>query len=377
MDNYDDDDDDDMEEVQLQTDDLTALPPHLREEIDVAFDRAARASSRTAPADESESPRRSKRRRLNPEPAQEDTEGGFMLYAEEGEEPASAGGFLPDEPPEAGGFLPSSSPAAAAKKPSHLPLSSIPLALKLLRLPPDDDDVLSTFREAATGWGEGGGGEEQGVSREDWRAVCAVLIGQREELPEEEEDGEDGEELEEGEEGGFARQEEGEGEEESDLTSSEDWRPEPQAESYSASDAGSTYEEVTTPSKRAGKGKGKGKGRRAPVEELSELTYSDLSSRKKREVREAFELFFEETWQGANGNAQGQGQGKGKGKEKELPPTITRRIGAADVARAAKLLNEKMSPAEIEQMLELFTSTQDGTIGVQEFTKIMIMGNVL
>ena len=72
-----------------------------------------------------------------------------------------------------------------------IPVSLIPSALQRLDLPADDEDVLQVFRNAAGGWSRsprtdglgivGAREEKQGgaVSRKDWRAVCAVIIGDR------------------------------------------------------------------------------------------------------------------------------------------------------------------------------------------------------
>ena len=69
---------------------------------------------------------------------------------------------------------------------ASIPLSSIPSALQLLDLPPDDSEVLSVFKNAASGWSsdsimsfEGLNPQEKFVSREDWRSVCAVLLEHR------------------------------------------------------------------------------------------------------------------------------------------------------------------------------------------------------
>lgn len=50
--------------------------------------------------------------------------------------------------------------------------------MQFVDLPPDDEDVLDTFRNAAGGWGELADGEE-GVTRKDWREVCAILLKHR------------------------------------------------------------------------------------------------------------------------------------------------------------------------------------------------------
>jgi hypothetical protein len=80
-----------------------------------------------------------------------------------------------------GGFIIESQPQ------SQIPLSAIPSALQYLDLPPDDEQVLSVFRNAASGWisssndvVDGKTGEGM-VSRNDWRSVCAVLFEHHEE----------------------------------------------------------------------------------------------------------------------------------------------------------------------------------------------------
>lgn len=72
------------------------------------------------------------------------------------------------------------------KRRSSIPLSSIPSALQLLDLAPDDSEVLSVFKNAASGWSsgsttsfEGVNLQEKFISREDWRSVCAVLLEHR------------------------------------------------------------------------------------------------------------------------------------------------------------------------------------------------------
>jgi hypothetical protein len=68
---------------------------------------------------------------------------------------------------------------------SHIPLSAIPSALHYLDIPPDDEQVLSVFRNAASGWtsssDEHNKMKEGIISRDDWRSVCAVLFENHEE----------------------------------------------------------------------------------------------------------------------------------------------------------------------------------------------------
>jgi len=70
----------------------------------------------------------------------------------------------------------------ASQVSQQIPLSSIPLALQRLDLPPDDEQILSVFRNAASGWTSSSNDVFNGnpgkgvVSRDDWRSVCAVLF---------------------------------------------------------------------------------------------------------------------------------------------------------------------------------------------------------
>jgi hypothetical protein len=94
----------------------------------------------------------------------------------------------------AGGFIVESHPNTSTtdedildrQKNKRISLSSIPSALQLLDLPPDDSEVLSVFKNAASGWTFGSimsfdslNPQEEFVSREDWRSVCAVLLEHR------------------------------------------------------------------------------------------------------------------------------------------------------------------------------------------------------
>lgn len=92
------------------------------------------------------------------------------------------GGFMDED---GGGFVdtagpsttstpaPAPAPATTEAEPEHIPLRLIPQLLGALSLP-SDDDVLAVFQASASGWGEGGG---DGITRKDFRAVCAALMG--------------------------------------------------------------------------------------------------------------------------------------------------------------------------------------------------------
>ena len=99
-----------------------------------------------------------------------------------------AGGFLVESYPNPSGasFDDDILERQNNERQASISLSSIPSALQLLDLPPDDSEVLSVFKNAASGWTsdsitsfEGLNPQEKFVSREDWRSVCAVLLEHR------------------------------------------------------------------------------------------------------------------------------------------------------------------------------------------------------
>lgn len=171
----------------------TELPRSLQRQIDAAFDKA-----RMLPADPVETglvPPAAKRRRIEEEDEGEQTnyhdedsdEGGGFLLDDDEQEP---GGFEAPvvEKEEEDDMFPdtiglSMIPAAVSPSPSLLSPSRCHLTnkctqLQLLDLPPDDEDVLSAFKNAAGGWGVLNKGE-QSVSRDEWREVTAILLQHR------------------------------------------------------------------------------------------------------------------------------------------------------------------------------------------------------
>ena len=83
--------------------------------------------------------------------------------------------------PSVGGFA--VEPSSPECNNTQIPLDLIPSALQHLDIPADDEEVLSVFRNAASGWASSSSeprtastSERRYVSRDDWRAVCAVLL---------------------------------------------------------------------------------------------------------------------------------------------------------------------------------------------------------
>ena len=264
------------------------------------------------------------------------------------------GGFLLDDNP--GGFLPSSPPAAGHEtghgRPerdeqfSYIPLSCIPHALQLLDLPPDDEEVLAVFRNAATGWEDDDSSRrtahrrkrnptttseendvtELRVSLRDWRAVCAAVMG---------DDGDDEDDRE----GSTAIN----GDEILDATG-EDSSSEVEVSSGGSSDE---YRITETRSRKRSRksvaiGGGAGAGatrktrarktqsattrRRSP---LSPSTSTEITPRQRRECLKAFLLFFPGV------------------PEEEAQ---RRRLGVREVNDAATVLKEKIKTEEVRPL---------------------------
>ena len=169
---------------------FAALPRTLQRRIDNAFRRATgKTSSR-------------KRRKLNDDGLYEqNAPGGFIP------DDSMGGGFIVDDGDDGGGFIPEASPPWAGPSTftvsanqdsevqgeegpldsdSYILLSLVPTALQILDLPPDDEQVLLVFKNAASGWTSGPASArrssrvteptEEVVSLRDWRAVCSVLL---------------------------------------------------------------------------------------------------------------------------------------------------------------------------------------------------------
>lgn len=238
------------------------------------------------------------------------------------------GGFIPESPPLGGGFLPDSDGEQMdvdyvthnSNEPTHIPLPLIPTALQILDLPPADEEVLAVFENAARGWsGAHVATGEEGVSRKDFRAVCAAL------LPEEEnqEDSDDGwededEELQESE-----LQQDGEySEEESSLSVDED------SEEYTGK--GKARAKMIVKSRTTPRGKGK-KRKRVDITDTSDDDRPiRMTPRQKAECRKAFALFFPDV------------------PESELE---SQRIMIKDIVRVAGLLREKIKAEEVRSVL--------------------------
>ncbi|KAG2143497.1 uncharacterized protein EDB93DRAFT_1088175 [Suillus bovinus] len=293
---------------------FVALSVHLRRRIDNAFDRAAGNTSRSS------NPPRNK---CKLDSAQS---GGFVSA-----EDMPPGGFLIED---AGGFLlgkyedrtPSSSP-----DPISISLSCIPAALQLLGLPSDDEEVLSVFRNAASGWGASLEGSSE-VSRKDWRSVCAALL-----------EGGDEEGSDNGGPSAVCSDQEDNSSPESDeyrMSVDEDMsEPEVSDEEYQ-DDKPAAVSRSRKPQKAS---------KSLPTDAV--LDASQLSAKQKAECREDFARFFADV------------------PDAELD---RQKIMIKDVTRVANLLKEKIKAEEIIAMLEVFSTSADKSMNLQDFERMMI-----
>lgn len=105
--------------------------------------------------------------------------GGFIVEPEFVESSSSANDYRGG-----GGFIVELDSTSASSNPTdQIPLDRVPSALQRLDLPPDDDQILSVFKNAASGWQSDTlkpamdlDPSKEYVSRADWRSVCAVLL---------------------------------------------------------------------------------------------------------------------------------------------------------------------------------------------------------
>ncbi|KAI6136385.1 hypothetical protein F5141DRAFT_1039798 [Pisolithus sp. B1] len=287
------------------------LPAGLRRSIDEAFDTCA------VPREQAFT------RRNNNEIA---VPGGFMT-----DNVGSATAHAEEEP---GGFIvdskSSTSRVQGSDKPGddfYIPLSSIPRTLHLLDLE-SDDEILGVFRNAASGWGAGNA-DNEGVNRKDWRAICAVLLEGQEgnvlgseetaAVEVEEDSGSEGDEY------------------QMSVLSSE---PEESSDEYHDDISGTAKSNQATSASRK------------PSSKFS-ASSSDavhLTTEQRAICREDFARFFP-----AVSGAQLDG----------------RRITAHEIMQAALLLKESLKPEEVGEMLQAFSSSEDGSISLEDFERMM------
>jgi hypothetical protein len=227
-----------------------------------------------------------------------------------------------------GGFLVESD-SQSAEDISQISLSAIPAALQLLDLPPDDEQVLLVFRNAAAGWKsstnrpeeigvEDAAAQDLFVSRDDWRSVCAVLL---EHHAEEYEDMSDSAPV---------------GHDGIDDEDSDEYR-DPEDDK---SDASSSADEYTEESPSAARRKRTTKRRRSASSSASSSvslsTPKKLTARQTKSCLETFALFFPDA------------------PESKLPE---QRIMIKDIQRLSKLIGDRLKTEDVRVFGFLFPTT--------------------
>lgn len=222
--------------------------------------------------------------------------------------------------------------------PLQIPLTLIPAALQYLDLPPDDPEICSIFRNAASGWSSSSPNirrNEEYVSRDDWRAVCAVLL--------EHDDGDDEDPLD-----SLPRaQIPGSCEEDDEESGSYRESDDDSAESTTGDLDGEYIEGETSRRKPGGPRK---------AELLSPSTKAldtqKLTPHQRQACLDAFALFFPDA------------------SPAELPE---KKIMMKDIQRVAGLLKEKIKAEEMVEMLDMCSSSAERSVTLMDFSNMMVM----
>ncbi|KAG6889645.1 hypothetical protein C0995_015760 [Termitomyces sp. Mi166 len=200
--------------------------------------------------------------------------------------------------------------------------------LQKLDLPPDDEQVLAVFRNAASGWTASSSSDVQDsgggwVSREDWRAVCAVLLEQA--------DNTKGVEP------------------ESDVLSDDQYLED---DEESEDDDDDEYLEEPGPSTSRRRTRGGAAKSSSPSPSPGPASAPrKLTKRQQETTLEAFALFFPDV----------------------LPEDVPKqRIMIKDIQRVAKLLGEKIKADEVVEMLDAFSTMPDKSVSLEDFGRIMV-----
>ncbi|KAF9004630.1 hypothetical protein BDQ17DRAFT_1354393 [Cyathus striatus] len=276
--------------------------------------------------------------------------GGFILDGEETHASGSGGGFLVDDregrsTPLGGGFLVEDE-EETIKDSTHIPLSLVPAALQELDLPPDDDEILSVFRNAASGWSSATNNvrpddvDEEFVSRDDWRSVCAVLLEHEDKRCA--------------------------GDDQEDMEMQEESEDDGRSDEYNDDDAGDSSEEGAVNSSEdeyiegaTNRRRTRNAARRANFSPSPSRTSSkpkNLTARQQKACLEAFALFFPTA------------------SENELPK---QKIMIKDIQSVASLLGEKLKAEDMIEMLEMFSSSPDKSMDLTDFGRMMVSAKLI
>ncbi|KAH6909534.1 hypothetical protein BKA70DRAFT_202149 [Coprinopsis sp. MPI-PUGE-AT-0042] len=219
-----------------------------------------------------------------------------------------------------------------------IPLSKIPEALDLLKLPSDDAEVIQVFTNAAGGWDTSSSSSSSGgVTLADFRSVCAVLLeSPNEENFEEDEDA--GEESDE-----YAEDDS----EDSDYGS----RP---SKARRTRRRQSTSSASPSPARQRRR-----KASPSPSSSSNELTADQLET-----ALLTYALFFPPI-------------PLESGSPQWVEKVSNQRLMIGDIQRAAGLLKEKLGLEDITTMLSLFSTSPDMSMSFDDFTRMLIRAKLV
>ncbi|KAJ3751121.1 hypothetical protein DFH05DRAFT_1437738 [Lentinula detonsa] len=342
-----------------------ALPQYLQRRIDSAYSSAVKhahaANSHrdagTLRSSSAEPPPKRRKTSINKWPADS---GGHII---DDEIPITTGGGFIREVNEVNGN--STLQTTSEILPPWIPFSSIPTALQLLDLPPDDDQVLGIFRNAASGWDNRDRIDDNlEVTQADWRAVCTILLEPRSGA------GDDSIEVE-------NQMRPGDLEEDDEYVQDLS-----EADLDLQSDAGADSDDNYNPRpSSASKSKTKSSRRPARTELVGSMSGGQRRTRVSRLRSDGSDF------DPSDAEEEGSSSGTGRLTSRQKATCIEafgmffpdakddlrqRRLMLSDIQRVTKLLGEKLKAEEMLEMLEVFSTAPDRSMGLQDFERMMI-----
>ncbi|KAF7296096.1 hypothetical protein MKEN_01424700 [Mycena kentingensis (nom. inval.)] len=250
----------------------------------------------------------------------------------------------PSKPDFGGGFLIDDGDDHT-EPPTRISLSAIPSALQALDLPPDDEQVLTVFRNAATGWASATNdvaapsssqGAEMYVTRDDWRSVCAVLFEHHaEEYAESDGPGPEAA-------GGYEEDEDEDKDGDAYEANDDD---DSDSDEYMEEDDDDDRPGPSTRRRRPATRK------RARSSSSSSSAPKKLTPRQRKTCLDTYALFFPDA------------------APDELPQ---RRVMIKDVQRLTQLIGDKYKSEEIIEMVEEFSTSPDKSMSFADFGAMML-----
>ncbi|EAU81347.1 hypothetical protein CC1G_11604 [Coprinopsis cinerea okayama7 len=215
---------------------------------------------------------------------------------------------------------------------SQIPLDLVPETLEYLNLPPNDPEVLYVFKNAAEGWKGpndiSANTPKLGVSLEDWRSVCAILLenDEDEEMMDEDDEGDDS-----------------------------DVYKEPSSPSEDGGDNDDDDEDFELGPRVRRTRRTTRRSSRSSSPSFSS-TPNKLTKAQEQSALDTYGLFFPTV---------------------PLSSLKDQKLLIADIQRVATLLKEKLKAEEIINMLEMFSSSPDKSMSFDDFTRMLVTAKLI